>query len=62
MDSRAAANDPLAVPAGSSDAIWQARIARAVERERNRAFRYGLFIGIAIGLVPTLVRIISPLI
>ncbi|MCU9948265.1 hypothetical protein [Pseudomonas sp. PDM13] len=57
MDSRSAANDPLAAPAGSSDAIWQVRIARAVEREGKRAFRYGLFVGIAIGVLPGLVKI-----
>lgn len=57
MDSRTAANDP-GLPAASSDAVWQVRIARAVQRERNRAFRYGLSIGLAIGLLPTVVRLI----
>lgn len=57
-----AANDPSLSSASSTDAVWQVRLTRAVERERNRAFRYGLIIGIAIGLVPTVVRFIRPFI
>lgn len=57
MDSRTAANDP-GLPASSSDAVWQVRIARTVQRERNRAFRYGLAIGLALGLLPTILRLV----
>lgn len=57
MDSRLAANDPLAAPAGSTDAIWQIRLAKAVDSQAKRSFRYGLFVGIVIGVLPGLVKI-----
>lgn len=50
-----AANDTI-IDTPPSDTVLQARFALAIARERNKAFRSGLFLGVLIGSAPILFR------
>jgi hypothetical protein len=50
-----AANDTI-TDAPPLEAVQQARFALAIVRERNKAFRAGLAVGVLLGLVPIFIR------
>lgn len=50
-----AANDTT-IDTPPLDAVQQARFALAIVRERNKAFRAGLAVGLLLGLVPIFIR------
>jgi hypothetical protein len=52
---RPAANDTT-IDTPPFESVQQARFALAIVRERNKAFRVGLAVGLLLGLVPIFIR------